>query len=243
MPNHALAAPKRWRSPEELVELGFARTGVVMMNEFHSGLQRCVRTREIGRRILPAAHAAGVRHLAMEALEPVFTIEANASRSVPPFAAGYLAQPEMRELIATALELGWTLVAYEAELEGSTAPGDWARVNRREEEQARNLVAALAGLPPGEKLLVWCGNSHLSRHRGGEWRPMGLCFAEIAGFEAFALDQTQSISEESLAAALAEQLADDLRTRGGTAGFLVEDHPMTWFGVDAVLLSTDNALR
>jgi hypothetical protein len=59
-----------WRSPEEVVELGFARSSVVLANEAHSGLLRCRRTREIGRRLLPAAHRAGVRRLAMEALTP-----------------------------------------------------------------------------------------------------------------------------------------------------------------------------
>ena len=38
------------------------------MNEAHSGLARCLRTRELGRELLPIAHARGVRHLAMEAL-------------------------------------------------------------------------------------------------------------------------------------------------------------------------------
>jgi hypothetical protein len=243
MSNRALAAPKRWRSPEELVEFGFARSRVVMMNELHNGLQRCVRTREIGRRILPTAHAAGVRHLAMEALERGFAAEANTSRSVPPCPVGYLSQPDMRELIAGALELGWTLIAYEEELEGSTAPGDWARINQREEEQARNLVAALAELQCDTKLLVWCGNSHLSRHRSVEWQPMGLWFAEFAGFEPFALDQTQGIGESSAARMLVDEFAGELIARGGSAGFLAEDHPLSWFGVDAILLSTDNELR
>jgi hypothetical protein len=56
-----------WRSPEELVMIGFSRSRIVMMNECHDGLLRCLSTREIGRRILPTAHKAGVRYLAMEA--------------------------------------------------------------------------------------------------------------------------------------------------------------------------------
>jgi hypothetical protein len=59
-----------WRTPEELVEIGFERSRVVMMNEAHNGLERCIRTRDIGRRILPTALRLGVRHLAMEALVP-----------------------------------------------------------------------------------------------------------------------------------------------------------------------------
>jgi hypothetical protein len=58
----------RWRAPEELVQIGFSRSRVVMMNEAHNGWLRCVRTRTLGTRALPVPHAAGVRHLAMEAL-------------------------------------------------------------------------------------------------------------------------------------------------------------------------------
>jgi hypothetical protein len=103
-----------WRTPEELVELGFGCSTVVMANEFHDGLRRCVRTREIGRRLLPVAHDCGVRHLAMEALgNDELTDEANRTRRLPQCTAGFLAQPEMRMLIADALALGWTLIAYE----------------------------------------------------------------------------------------------------------------------------------
>jgi hypothetical protein len=49
-------------------QMGFAQAPVVMANEAHSGLARCVRTREVGVRMIGAAHQAGVRRLAMEAL-------------------------------------------------------------------------------------------------------------------------------------------------------------------------------
>jgi hypothetical protein len=32
-----------WRTPEELIGIGFGRSPVVMANEFHKGLLRCVR--------------------------------------------------------------------------------------------------------------------------------------------------------------------------------------------------------
>ncbi len=57
-----------WCSVEDLTQWGFAHAPVVMANEAHSGLARCVRTREIGIRIIRAAHRSGVRRLAMEAL-------------------------------------------------------------------------------------------------------------------------------------------------------------------------------
>ena len=57
-----------WRPVAELTRWGFAHAQVVMANEAHDGLRRCVRTREVGIRMIRAAHQAGVRRLAMEAL-------------------------------------------------------------------------------------------------------------------------------------------------------------------------------
>ena len=63
-----VAAVEGWRSVEELIGWGFAHAPVVMANEAHNGLARCIRTREMGVRMIRAAHEAGVRRLAMEAL-------------------------------------------------------------------------------------------------------------------------------------------------------------------------------
>ncbi len=102
-----------------------------MMNEAHDGLRRCVRTREVGRRVIPAAHRAGVRHLAMEALSSSFADEANRTRVVPRAETdGYLSQPEMRDLIKAALDCGWTLLPYEADL--SKRPRHLERLSRVE---------------------------------------------------------------------------------------------------------------
>jgi hypothetical protein len=45
-----------WCSVEDLVRWAFAHAPVVMANEAHSGLARCVRTREVGVRMIQAAH-------------------------------------------------------------------------------------------------------------------------------------------------------------------------------------------
>jgi hypothetical protein len=80
-----------------------------MLNEAHDGLTRCVRTRQLGRQVLPSAHAMDVRHLAMEALQPGDAEAADTSRRPPDAAGGYLAQPDMAELIQAALALVRTL--------------------------------------------------------------------------------------------------------------------------------------
>jgi hypothetical protein len=242
-----------WRTPQELVQEGFGRSRVVMLNEAHDGLTRCVRTRRVGRQILPAAHAMGARHLAMEALTPDDAEAANASRRPPDAADGYLAQPDMRELIQAALALGWMLWPYEADLDDTPAAlvdqglGSQAFTNWREAEQARNLAAVLAGLGPSDRLLVWCGNSHASKAASPDWTPMGHHFAALVAEEAFVIDQAVTVAFAGLEqqqAALAAEVAPILGRYGGTAGLLREDAgPLAcWPGVDALILSTDNAM-
>lgn len=103
-----------WRTPEELVTIGFRRSRVVMMNEAHDALRRCIRTRLIGQQILAPAHQMGARYLAMEALWTDISIEANNTRQLSSELEGdYLSQPEMHTLIQKALDLGWTLVPYD----------------------------------------------------------------------------------------------------------------------------------
>jgi hypothetical protein len=241
------------RPPEDLVEIGFERSRVVMMNEAHDGLRRCIRTREVGRRVLPAAHRAGVRHIAMEALwSRDFLTEANRTQRVPEWQQGYLSQPEMRALIQDALDLGWTLVGYEADMDSPERPSvdlmSQAVTKWREQDQARKLAAALNALLSHAPLLVWCGNSHLSKTPGDELTPMGFHFSNLSGIEAFAIDQTVTVElpEGASQEALMQQYADQLRGLGGSGGFLVkESGVLGWTecdDVDAVVLSLDNSL-
>jgi hypothetical protein len=242
-----------WRTPQDLVQEGFRRSRVVMLNEAHDGLTRCVRTRRLGRQILPSAHAMGVRHLAMEALQPGDAEAANTTRRPPHAADGYLAQPDMGELIQAALELGWTLWPYEADIDHAPAAivrqglGSQAFTNWRDAEQARNLAAVLAGLAASDRLLVWCGNSHASKAASPDWTPMGHHFTALAAEEAFVIDQTVAVAFAGLEqqqAALVAELAPILDRYGGTAGLLREDAgPLScWPGVDALVVSTDNAM-
>jgi hypothetical protein len=212
------------RTPEDLLTVGFSRSRVVMMNEAHDGMKRCKRTREIGLRVLPAAHAAGVRHLAIEALR-----------------GSDFAQPDLQRLVDGAEELGWKVIPYEAR-----RPSD---MNDREEQQARNLLEAFAALPPASPLFVWCGWGHLYKRRlfESEFRPMAHQFWEISGVEPFSIDQTVTVETLRHPPGPWHQLAERERWRldalGGTAGLLTEDAPIAWPFVDAVLLSTQNALE
>jgi hypothetical protein len=240
-----------WHSVEELTRWAFSRAQVVMANEAHSGLARCIRTREVGARMVRAAHEAGVRRLAMEALPHPAAGLLGPIHEIPVTAGGYLGQPDMRALIATALELGWTLWAYEAAIPADADPAELIGLeftNRREREQAQNLCRILAS-DPARPLLVWSGNSHAVKEANGEWIPMGHHFTELSDASAFVIDQTTTVDFPARFSPWVDELltslGEVLATFGGTAGALRDQAPPPlncWSGVDAVIVSTDNAL-
>jgi hypothetical protein len=246
-------AVEGWRPVEDLVRWGFGHAPVVMANEAHNGLARCVRTREVGVRMVQAAHEAGVRRLAMEALPHRPGDTQGPILAVPPDTEGYLAQPEMRRLIGTALDLGWTLWAYEAAID-ITPDTDWDHLrsmeftNWREREQAGNLRRVLAAAP-AEPLLVWCGNGHASKEGDDEWVPMGQHFRAHSGIDPFVIDQTVTVAfhgePQPWVRELLAPLGETLAAHGGTAGILRDQAPRplnSRTDVDALVVSTDNAL-
>jgi hypothetical protein len=176
-----MAAVDGWCSVEELTRWGFAHAPVVMANEAHNGLARCIRTRGVGVRVIGAAHRGGVRHLAMEALPRPEDGTPGPIRAVPPAPGGYLAQPDMRRLITTALELGWTLWACEAGVQSAGGPAQLLTVeftSWREREQAQNLCQILAE-EPAQPLLVWSGNGHAVKEASGGRVPVGHHFTAL----------------------------------------------------------------
>jgi hypothetical protein len=244
---------KGWQPVEELTRWAFAQAPVVMANEAHNGLTRCVRTREVGARMVRAAHEVGVRRLTMEALPAPAAGAPVPILDLPRADDGYLAQPDMRALIITALDLGWTLWGYEAAIDVTAQP-DPAQLlsmeftNWREQEQAANLCK-LMDAAPGEPLLVWCGNSHASKAASGGWIPMGHRFVAMSGLEPFVIDQAVSVAWPDHPPAwlpgVLTAAGDALQALGGTAGILRGQAPPPldcWPGVDAVVVSADNEL-
>jgi hypothetical protein len=242
-----------WRSVEELTRWGFSQSPVVMANEAHNGLTRCIRTREVGIRIVQAAHQAGVRRLAMEAL-PLDDADAPGPfRAMPPVSRGYLAQPDMRRLITTALDLGWSLWAYEAVIESGRDQSELLSLeftNWREAEQARNLCRLIADAP-ADPLLVWCGNAHASKQPIDDWIPMGYHFSVQSGIEPFVIDHTVTIDFTGAglgpwAQQLLSDLGETLAPGGGSMGILrgQAPKPLDCYppGVDALVISTENTM-
>ena len=171
---------------------------------------------------------------------------------MPPAGSGYLAQPEMRRLLATALELGWSLWTYEAvhEMAPDTDPASFLTMehtNWREREQAANLCRLTADAP-AEPLLVWCGNDHATKEKINDWVPMGWHFRAMSGIEPFVIDQTATVDFPGLSQPwvqpLLAKLGETLAVHGGTAGILREQAPaaLKWLSADGVVVSTENAL-
>jgi hypothetical protein len=81
------------------VEIGYGRSDLVVVNEAHDGYRRCVRTRRIGKRILPPAPRLGIRYPAMEAMwDPAVVDQANGRRVLPPVPGpSYLVSKERRD--------------------------------------------------------------------------------------------------------------------------------------------------
>lgn len=236
---------EQWKSPEEIVEVGFQNSRVVMLNELHSGMLRCVRTRELGRQLLPTADAQGAGWLAAEALTEPFAEEANRTRKLP---AGdvLLAQPDMRALLQSALDLGWQLVAYDVALhEAPAGLSELEKDNWREQQQAWNLNQALRGLPPEAKMLVWCGNGHNSEVQLGPLRPMGLRFKELSGIDPYTIDQGITVSlgsqPDPVREGLRQAVAPVLAARKGLAALTAESVPLAG-GRDAYIFASDNSL-
>jgi hypothetical protein len=119
--------------------------------------------------------------------------------------------------------------------------------NWRDREQARNLCRVLAA-SPGEPLLVWAGPGHIHRDETAGWVPMACHFPAMSGIEPFIIDQTVSIDfggqPQPWVPSLLRTLGAILAAHGGTIGILREQAPPplnTWHGVDAVIVSVDNA--
>ncbi|HEY7199762.1 MAG TPA: hypothetical protein VIC57_06105 [Candidatus Dormibacteraeota bacterium] len=231
-----------WLSAEELLQRGYERSRVVMINEAISGLVRNARARRTGLRLLPVAWACGARLLAMEAMGP--------PGGAPPL-PGVLEQPEMADLLAAARRLGFRLSGYDADasaipLQLRTKTKSPAYSNWRDDQQAVNLANLLRELSPDDGMLVWAGNLHHTKVRFMAYQPTGWRFRARTGIDPFVIDQAATVRfvERRGSSPILRWAQDELQRRGGEAGFIWRQGlPRLTPGSDAWLLSLDNRME
>jgi hypothetical protein len=231
-----------WLNPEQLVEEGFRRSRVVMMNEALSGLMHCPRNRRVGTGVMAMASACGARLLAMEVM---------ATPGAPARAGGVLDQPDMRAMIDEAERQGLRVMGYDTDdeltpLRLRTKVKSAAFTNWRDASQAANLARLLAELAPDQRMLVWSANLHHAKVRFMQYRPMGWRFWNITGVEPFVIDQTVTVffTRRHRDSPVLRWARWTLRRRGGDAGFVWADGlPRLSPGADAWLLSLDNRME
>ena len=148
---------------------------VLMFNEAHTQ----PRGRYLVGSLLPALRRLGFRYLALEALAAADTAGVR-RRGFPVGASGfYVREPTLANLVREARGLGMQVVAYDA------FGAD------REQNQARNLLAATLGPDPAARVVVLAGHAHIDETAGSPFKSMARWFRELSGLDPFTIDQTQ----------------------------------------------------
>lgn len=130
--------------------------------------------------LLDSLKAVGYRYLALEALDPEQETTVNAARQINLKTGFYTQEQQYGRLLRKALELGFTLVAYE-----SSDPA-----KDREEGQAENLFKKTFAKDPSAKVLVLAGMDHILEApapNGKKW--MAALFKERYGIDPLTIGQ------------------------------------------------------
>ena len=157
----------------------------------------------------------GFKYLAVEAVWAGDRINA---RGYPVAQTGYYANDVVfAELVRSAIQLGYHIVAYDMEKNQRAAPDLSNQINRQEERdswQAKNILARVFDVDKDAKLLVHVGYDHLLESRTDTWAPMAHFLRQLTGLDPLTIDQTE-FSERS-----SHELAHPLRVSAWQHGFL-----------------------
>ncbi|WP_460501655.1 hypothetical protein, partial [Hymenobacter agri] len=119
------------------------------------------------------------RYLALEALAAEDTAGVR-RRGFPVGTSGfYLREPTLANLVREARRLGMHVVSYDA------FGAD------REQNQARNLLAATVQRNPNARVVVLAGHAHINERLNPQFKSMAQWFRELSGIDPFTIDQTQ----------------------------------------------------
>jgi hypothetical protein len=151
-----------------------------LINEAHYNSQHRAFTKEL----LKPLWEEGYRYLALEALgyEDTNLHE----RGYPILASGYyLKDSNFGNLVREALQLGYTLVAYETQNKHDGTP--------RDRDQAINIFEKTWKKDQKGKVLVHAGYSHISEAGDTDYEPMGLQLKRLLNQEILTIDQVQMV--------------------------------------------------
>ncbi len=165
---------------------------IVMVNERHHVSSDRLLTMEL---LAPLAEQ-GFRYLAIEAGwngDPVN------SRGYPiPQTGYYVNDVVFAELVRSATELGYRIIAYEEE-DGQRTSAETSAMNpqeRRDWWQARNIATRVFDIDSEAKLLVHAGYDHIRESRTDNWAPMAHFLRQFTGLDSLTVSQT-AYSERS----------------------------------------------
>ncbi len=151
---------------------------LVIINEDHTDPKHRVFTESL----LAEMYQNGFRYLALEALEQ--SDKKINTRKFPLLKSGYYAkEPQMGNLMRTALNIGFKLVAYESEKHSSP--------KEREINQAKN-IAKLFKKDTAAKVIVHCGHDHLFENDYADWeKTMAGRIKEYTGIDPLTINQVK----------------------------------------------------
>ena len=131
--------------------------------------------------LLAPLRRLGFTHFAAE------TLSAHAlglGRKYPSVHSGYyIREPLFGELLREAMRLGYEITAYESESLSTSC-------NRRDREQAMNLLARVFKPHPKARLFVHAGYSHIEKAGPSRWINMAQWFRKLGGPDPLSVDQT-----------------------------------------------------
>jgi hypothetical protein len=149
---------------------------VIMINEAHAKPVH----RAFTYSLLADLYKAGFRYLAMETLN---NFPNGCLDSLNVFTGYYTSEPVAGELVRKALELGYTLVAYDDTTIAQKDP------SVRDSIQAQNIFKVLKR-DPKARILVHAGYTHICKEPISDYKPMGYWFKKISKIDPFCIDQT-----------------------------------------------------
>ncbi|WEN16614.1 hypothetical protein PY254_08100 [Rhodanobacter sp. AS-Z3] len=173
--------PAAWVAEDavEVITKLAANRRLVMVNEAHHDAH----TRLLTLALLPRLRALGFNYFAAEALSAKDKELMQRGYPVQSSGTEYLHEPTYGDIVRTAIKLGFTVIAYEADADSQSD---------RESGQARNLYEKTFARDPHAKLFVHAGYAHIDKAKGrlGNVEPMAMYLQQLSGIEPLSIDQT-----------------------------------------------------